>query len=481
MLDIDLQLFKNEVHLLTEMRNYEILVREVANGDINGLIDQLIPNTSTTWKQRNSDTTNHFAAFLDKIRDAITTGEISWDYQGQSDAVDDEIERFLRARTDMVGDMVMDILIGGRFVLFPYMSERTKQIELSVLSGWCYFMVDPDNSNLIEAVVQVKTGYDGSQLKYFVNVYTRNKLTVYPALTDWTKWTVAPPSQEFDLTYADGLPCIPVVVRRGADRIPQGIATMALPGFKRYLKDAITYNAASEMYGRPETLVASDFYLREAQDAPESKLIKNLREKGPAALKIINQEDRYENLPPVDLSPLQQKQDNALSDLANSLKVPNIASRELSGLALQEIRTSFTHTVNSYADAISQAMKQAVEIASRIKGSKLPTGVSIDLKPQFSQDIAQERDTVISAYDKGAINRSQALTMLQQLGMSGITDEAINDEIAIEAKEYQDRLAGGNGGQAEKQAPQDRAAANGSQSQAIDVKASKEQPKGGQP
>lgn len=173
MLDIDLQLFKNEVHLLTEMRNYEILVREVANGDINGLIDQLIPNTSTTWKQRNSDTTNHFAAFLDKIRDAITTGEISWDYQGQSDAVDDEIERFLRARTDMVGDMVMDILIGGRFVLFPYMSERTKQIELSVLSGWCYFMVDPDNSNLIEAVVQVKTGYDGSQLKYFVLTCTQ--------------------------------------------------------------------------------------------------------------------------------------------------------------------------------------------------------------------------------------------------------------------------------------------------------------------
>lgn len=440
MIDIDLALMRAEESALKAWRDYELLVRRVANGDVQELIDELIPDTSAKWKQRNQDTTNHFTAFLDKIKDAITTGEISWEYQGQTDAGDNEVDNILRARTDMVGDAVTDILVGGRFVLFPYLSERTKQVEISVLSGWCIPVFDLDNSNLINSVVQVTTEYQGISLRYRVRVYTENKLTVYPLLTDWTHWTTSPIEIEYNLSYAKGLPVIPVIVRRGPDRSPKGLATDALPGFKRYLKDAINYNAAAELYGRPETLVASDHYLNEARNAPSSQLLKQLREKGPAAIKIIGSEDRYENLPPVDLEVLRTKQDVSLDELASSLKVPNIAARELSGLALQEIRTAFTHTVNSYADAISRGLSLCLRMASRIPGSKIPQNIDVDLKPQFSQDIANERKTVIDAFTSGVITRSQGLTMLQQLGMSGITDEAINDEMMIEKKDYRTRL-----------------------------------------
>lgn len=440
MIDIDLALFRAEISALRAWRDYELDVRQVANGDIGGLVDQLIPDTSTAWKQRNQDTTNHFTAFLDKIKDAITTGELTWDYPGQSDAGDEEIDRVLRSRTDMVGDMVTDILIGGRFVLFPYLSERTKQIEVSVLSGWCMPIFDADNSNLIDAIVQVTTEYQGITIKYRVRVYTNNTLTVYPLLSDWTHWTTALPEETYDLKYAQGLPVVPIVVRRGPDRLPKGLATDALPGFKRYLKDAINYNAAAELYGRPETLVASDHYLGEARNAPNSQLLKQLREKGPAAIKIIGVDDRYENLPPVDLEVLRTKQDVSLDELASSLKVPNIAARELSGLALQEIRTAFTHTVNSYADAISRGLALCMQMAAKIPGSRVPKSIDIDLKPQFSQDIANERKTVIDAFNAGVISKSQGLVMLQQLGMSGITDEAINDQVALEQKQYQQQL-----------------------------------------
>lgn len=440
MIDIDLALFRAEESALKAWRDYELQVRRVANGDVQELVDQLIPDTSVKWKQRNQDTTNHFTDFLDKIKDAITTGELSWDYAGQSDAQDEIVDHVLRARTDIIADAVTDILVGGRFVLFPYLSERTKAVEVAVLSGWCVPMFDPENSNLITSVVQVTTEYEGITLKYRVRVYTDNMLTVYPLLADWTHWTTSRPQDEYNLTYADGLPVVPVIVRRGPDRSPKGLATDALPGFRRYLKDAINYNAAAELYGRPETLVASDHYLSEARNAPNSQLLKQLREKGPAALKIISTDDRYENLPPVDLEVLRTKQDVSLDELASSLKVPNIAARELSGLALQEIRTAFTHTVNSYADAISRGLALCMQMAARIPGSKLPQMIDIDLKPQFSQDIANERKTVIDAFNAGVISRSQGLVMLQQLGMSGITDEAINDEMAIEKKQYQERL-----------------------------------------
>lgn len=460
MLDIDLQLFKNEVYFIQALRDYEMSVRRAANGDIRDIIDQLIPGTSGAWKDRNSDVANHFVSMIDKIRDAITTGGLSWDYGDEQDAIDEELERVLRTRADMTGDIVTDIMVGGRFALFPYLSERTRVIEISVLSGWCYFVLNQSNSNIIDAVVQVTTVMETTRIQYVVRVYSDNLLEIYPAMDDWTKWPWSKPVQTYPLPYAKGLPVIPVIVRRGTDRIPKGLATDALTAFRRYLKDAITYNAAAEMYGRPETLVASDHYLMEAQSSPNSQLIKNLREKGPAALKIIGSEDRYENLPPIDLTALEKKQLTSLEDLASALKVPSVGYQNLSGTALQEMRTSFTQTVNSYANAIANGLRDALQLAAKIPGSKIPAKIDLSLKPQFSQDIEGERTSVVTAFDKGIIYRSQALLMLQQLGLTGITDASINDEMDVEAKDYETRLA--NGGQTADQVNQ----ANGGADQA---------------
>ena len=426
MIDIDVQMLKNEITLLKAQRDWEAQTRLAINGDLGSMINDLYPDTSAAWRSRNSHVPNELGVAVDRIRDAIKTADVSWEYGATSDSTDEEISRFLRNLTDLVGDMATEILVGGRFALYPYLSARTRQLELSVLSGYTLFVLDAGNSSIITAVAQVIPNRGGAQLKYDVTVYGYQEIAIWKSLTDWVDFLRLPPQETYKVPYVPDLPVIPGIVRRGADRYPAGLAGDAMPAFKRFVRDAINYNASSEMYGRPETVVKSDHYLRELSDQRDSPLIQSLREKGPAALKIVGSDEDYVALPPVDLSPLQSKEDRSKQDINTALKAPTIGAADLSGEALQELRNHFTQTVTSYSKAIAEGLTQAARLAAGIPGSKLPADIEITLKPKFVQDVNAERATISKMFESGMIPDWVALTAMQQLGVDAITDELIN-------------------------------------------------------
>lgn len=432
-IEIDLAFLRLQLEMIKSNRLSELEARRIASGDIEPLMEVLFAGSSTAWRDRNRSVPNELQIASDKIREAVSTGELTWTYENQNTNADDAIESLLSGGLELCADIATEILIGGRFCLFPYMSQQRQRLELAVLSGWTYIVTDLGNSSVVLGVIQVIAQQVQGIWGYTVREFSDGEMLEYPSVPDWVNYNKNVPVST-PLPYAKGqLPIVAKIVRRDMTRMPSGLVRDALPAFARYLKDAVELNGAAEMYGRPETVIMSDFYLQLAETKPDHPLLKELKKKGPFQMRVFQQGDSYTITPPVDTSPLERKEAISKAGLAGALRTPSIDGANLSGNALEELRTAFTQTVTTISRGISEALTAVLELAALIPNSGIPKGVDISHKPKFSQDIKSERADVILAYEKGILKRSQALTELQRLGMDSITDADINEAALLEA------------------------------------------------
>ncbi|AFZ66078.1 hypothetical protein [Deinococcus peraridilitoris] len=421
------QLIKNEIEQIASVRASEQQTRDaISSRGLDVIITELFPGVDSEFVKSNADLSNELRAGVGRYGTALARGEWSWEWSGEGDAPEEGTPQALLApiARDLIRDGCTDSLSSGKFAFFTYRDDRGV-ISISALTGFLWPIFKDGDSNIVEALVQVITLKRASGVKFEVRRYTPGLLEVFTELDDWTKFATAAKTDYPQPHARDHLPVAFRIVARDANRQPEGLAQVAMSAFRAYVKATVMKNFIAETGGFEERVVKSNQLFDLAQNNPKHPMLANLKKVGPRQLRLVETDGTYERLDPVPLSDYRENARDAKEGVLSALNIPSTDGANLTGIALQEKREAYTETVSALAASIADALTEAVTLAAALDPRLVRPGWRVTLMPRFTQDVQTERTFVVEAYSKGALPKSAALSGLQSLGVTYITDDMI--------------------------------------------------------
>jgi|GEM_PF-6772907 len=428
-LAMTVQLVKNQLAAITAVRDAENATRDAVSGDgLNSIVKRLFPGVQDDFLAANADFPNHLQKGVSRYVMALTRGELNWEWTEDGDAPTDGTPAALlgAAARDILQSITVDALCTGKIALFPYLDEAG-ELQLSVPSGFLWPVFKAGNSNVIEAVLQVTpyTSSDGKP-RFEVRRFTPGLLEVFSNLEKWEEYATSSAREEFPQRHASGrLPLAFSIANRDAKRLPEGLAQAAMPAFMAYVKARVMLNFIAELGGFEERVVKSNKLFEIARKNPQDPMLAAMRQVGPRKIRLVSSEDTYERLAPVGLKEYQAQERQAVADLRDAMNIPDTDGADLAGVALQEKREAYTETVGSLAALIADALTDALALAAALKPGMVRPGWRVTLTPRFTQDVQAERTFIVDAFSKGALPSSAALSGLQSLGATYVTDDMV--------------------------------------------------------
>lgn len=419
-------------------RNAEIQVRDAVSGlGLDALAKELFPGVKDDFLQSNRNFPNVLQRGVNRYVQAVTRAELNWEWTGQGDPPDKRTPRELLEGPgrDLLQAATADALATGKMAFFPYRDDRGR-VRITALSGFLWPIFEEGNSTVVEALLQINSGMVGGKLRYEVRRYTPGLLEVFSNLEDWKKYATATPATFPQPHALDRLPVAFRIVGRDARRLPEGLAATAMPAFMDYIKARMLMSFVTELGGFEERAFYSDELFKLAKENPNHPLVKANTAVGPRKGRFLPSGDKYERLAPVQLEGFRTRAREAADDVDAALNIPpNAAGANLSGIAIQEMREGYTETTTSLTNTLGDALTEACDLAGSMTPSPIDRGWDITLSPRFTQDVAGERESIRKDFTSGLLRKSAALSGLQGLGVTYVTDDLVKDAQAEEELE----------------------------------------------
>lgn len=436
---------ENALKVIAATRDVEQETRDaISNLGIEKLAKQLFPGVDDEFIKSNRHFPNVLQRGANRYVSAVTRATLNWEWTGTGNPPEARSPAALLAGPgrDLLQAATVDALATGKFAFFPYRDDAGR-VQVSVLSGFLWPIFTTGNSTVVEALLQITQSLQDGKVRFEVRRYSPGLLEVFSNLEDWKKYATSP-KEEFPQPHAsDRLPVVLRITGRDANRQPEGIAATALPAFYDYVKARMLMSFVSELGSFEERVYTSDEVFRLAKDTPDHPVIKLLMNVGPRKAKFLPTGDKYDRLKPVDLAGYQERAREASESVDAAMSVPPQAARaEMSGLALQEIRESYTEMVSAFCNSEADALTEVCALVAALDPATLQPGWQVTLQPRFTQDSGAERTAIREDFKADLLPRSAALSGLQGLGVTYVTDDMV---AAAEAAEEAERaiLPGG--------------------------------------
>ena len=427
-------LVKNQLAQIALARTNEVTTRNAISGDgLDTLIGNLFPGVQGEMLDSNKNVTNHLQAGVNRYTRALTRGELNWEWEGDGEAppIGDPGVLLTGPGRDLVQSLVVDALVSGKVAVFPYIDLQGR-LRLSCLNGFLWPIFEEGNSNHVEALLQITASMVDGKTVFQVRRFSPGMLDVFSGLEDWQTYATQTPVQYPQNHAPDRLPVAFRIAGRDANRNPEGLAQAAMPSFLRYLKASVLLAFIAHRGGFEERVVHSDKLFDLALTDPRNKMLQDMVKVGPNKVRLGGSGDKYDRLPPVPLADYSKAERDAKADLRDALNMPDTDGSDLSGDALAEKREAYTETTDALAALMADAFTEAHELASLLSPATVKAGWKVTLSPKFSRDMVAERKDIREDYKSGILPKSAALSGLQGLGVSYVTDEQI--QLAQEAE-----------------------------------------------
>lgn len=416
-------------------RNAEMRVRDVMSGlSIEQLAKELFPGIKDDFIQSNRHFPNVLQKGVNRYVQAVTRAELNWEWAGQGEPKLDRSPAILLQGPgrDLLQAGTVDALATGKVAYFPYRDDQNR-VKITVLSGFLFPIFEEGNSTVVEALLQINSGMVEGKLRYEVRRYTPGLLEVFSNLEDWKKYATAR-AVTFPQPHAlDRLPVAFRIAGRDARRQPEGLAATAMPAFMDYMKARMLMSFVTELGGFEERAFYSDELFKLAKEDPNHPLLKANVAVGPRRGRFLPSGDKYERLDPVALEGFRARAVEAADNVDAALGIPpNMAGANLSGIAIQEMREGYTETIAALTNTHADALTEACDLAARMNPTPVDPGWKVTLAPRFTQDVNAERQAIRQDFSSGLLKKSAALSGLQGLGISYVTDALIEDAQAEE-------------------------------------------------
>lgn len=416
---------------IASRRTAEKAARDALSGRLDAELLALFPGVGTKFIDANGNFSNELQRGADEIIDAVTGASPNWTGT-QEDA---GIEAFFTP--DLLNLMATDALVSGKLCLYPRVNADGEFV-IEAPAGYLHPIFDEDDDLRVEEVLQVV--FRPRAQKYRVTRFSRGMIQTYPLVEDWLKFADNPPEDEWAQTHApDRLPVAFMVVRRDANRQPQGLVDSAMPAFRRYMKTAVNRNAVQEIAGFPERVVKSDKYLRlylgmqvegmksNLTTGQEHPAITALKEVGAYNVKILGQNDVYEVVTAADPKPHLDAEQTDKQALLDTLKSPDLGGGAGSGVALEIRQTKARNAITALCNQIAAVITDTCRLSAAMGAPGFSDTIKASLTPQFPVDKTNRAAQAGDLFGKGALKKSQLWTELQSSGWNSITDDDIDD------------------------------------------------------
>jgi hypothetical protein len=426
-LNMTVALIEGQLAQIKEMRDLEIEARDALSNNITAIMNDLFEGAPDKFLQSNGHFANELARGAGELADAISGAAINW----TGGAKDAGMSRFFSKQ--LVRLLAVDGLVSGKIGIYPRIDE-TGQLSAEVMSGYLHVIFSPTNALKIEEVLQVVQ--DPATQKYTVTRYSPGLVERFEPVDDWVKFATARSTPFAQKHAPKRLPIAFAVVRRDAHGEPYGLASEAMPAFRRYAKTAVNRNAVQEIAGFPERVLKSDKYLQlllgevrrpNVAYGQEDPAITAFKSTGPRKLKVIGTNDVYEITNGVDPAPHVAAEVTDKASLLDVLRSPDLGGN-VAAQALIERQSKHRAFVKDMCDMIADVVTDAAALASALPGSEIPKDIIASLKPTFADDTSGAVARVNELFKSGALYRWQVMLELQSLGYTSITDEAIERE-----------------------------------------------------
>lgn len=425
-------LLEAEMVGIKEQRLTEIAARDVLSNKLAGELATLFPGVSAQFQDANFNFVNELQRGAGEIVDQVASARINWTGPVKDSGVDEQFT------SELIRMMTTDALVSGKMAIYPRIDEDGDFV-FEVPTGYLHPIFAPGNALKVAEVLQVVPMDGGSRFQ--VTRFSRGMVQVYPPVSDWLKFADGTP-EDFAQSHApDRLPIVFRVVKRDAHRVPVGLASEALSGFRRYAKSAINRNAVQEVAGFPERIVKSDTYLslllgrvvREGVgQGQEDPAITALKQTGPNKLKVLGTEDVYEVAEGVDLAPHTDAERSDKLALLDQLRSPDLSGGNVTEVALAERQGKARALILDLTATIARMGTEACALASEIAGSEIGAGITLSLTPSFPSETAKRPSQVSELFGKSALKLSHVWLELQSVGWNSITDGDIEAQQAAE-------------------------------------------------
>lgn len=427
---------ENQLTLIKGIRTAEQATRDaVSNTGIEQVVKDLFPGVSDDFIKGNRNFPNVLQRGANRYVSAVTRAELNWEWAGEGDAPDVRTPAELLAGPgrDLLQAATVDALCCGKYAFFPYRDEYGR-VQISALSGFLFPIFSSGNSTVVEALLQITATMVKGKPNYTVHRYSPGMLEIFSDLEDWTKYATVTP-QKWPQSHAkDRLPVAFRITGRDANRQPEGLAATALPAFLDYVKARVLMAFVSELGSFEERVFYSDELYTLAKDNPNHPLLKASTAVGPRKGKFLPSGDKYERLESIDLTGYQDRAREAAENVDAALNIPpTSAGADLAGVALQELRENYTETSTALTNSLADGLTEAVALAAAMNPSPVDANWRVTLKPRFTQDTDKERAHIREDFKATLLPKSAALSGLQGLGVTYVTDEMVQLAEAEEA------------------------------------------------
>lgn len=430
------QLVKNELALIASVRQAELAARSAISGDgLQALLAEFFPGIDAEFLTANKRIPNHLQRGVTRYVNALTRSTVNWEWEGgdtpPTTGTPEEVMGEKSTVLVSLQEMTVDALTSGKFAIWPYV-DAAGILRVSVLNGFLWPIYASGSSTVLDGLLQITSRSVAGKIRYQVRQFSPGLLTVYDDLENWQKF-VGAPKVDFPQTHApDRLPVAFRVVGRDANRQPQGLAQAAMDAFSAYVKARVLVNFLSHRGGFEERVMYSDAMLELAKKDPKHALVQAMLSVGPNKLRLGGSGDKYERLSPVQLQDYREQAAEAKADLLDTLNLPDVDGASLAGVALIEKREAYTEAVQGFAVNEQSAMTEVLSLGAALAPSQLRAGWRASVTPHFTQDSAAERTAIREDVKAGVLPISAAMSGLQALGITYITEDMIKAQQALE-------------------------------------------------
>lgn len=423
---------------ITSTRSAEQVTRDaISNTGIEATVRDLFPGVADDFIKSNRNFPNVLQRGVNRYVSAVTRAELNWEWTGTGNPPEDRTPAGLLNRPGraLLQAATVDALATGKFAYFPYRDDAGR-VQISALSGFLWPIFQAGNSTVIEAVLQITSQTVDGKVRYEVRRYSPGLLEVFSDLEDWKKYATAPVKPYPQAHAPDRLPLAFRITGLDANRLPEGIAGTAMPAFLDYVKARVLLSFARELGAFEERVYTSDEVFKLAKETPAHPLLKALQLVGPRKAKFLPSGDKYERLEPIDLTGFAEQAREAADAVDSAMSIPpKTGAAELAGIALAEIREAYTEQATSLCSVAADALTEAVELAALLDSVTVQPGWRITLAPRFTQDTQTERLNIREDFKADLLPRSAALSGLQGIGVSYVTDAMVAEAEAVEEAE----------------------------------------------
>lgn len=424
---------------IADVKNTESAVRDLASGNVSAALARLFPGASADFQSQNGIATNEMALLLGRVLEALRGGSVAWDGDTTSEQ-DALLSRLITDNySEMLGLVVTQSLVGGRFALMPYRVQPSDPVRIAVLGGFVYPIFAAYDALLVEKLVQIQDIATETGVKYHVTTYEAGKISDYGVITDWKEYTTKP-AKITKTTYTEGMPVVFSMLSRNANGDPEGILAEQMDAVLTALKAATEANARAGAFSRPQRVVISDSLAQIARQERNNPVLDAFKTVSPNTVLFVDSQSSVattNNDSPIDSLTMAQA---LLSSSRVALRLPITAGTNLSGEALQEMRYSFNQMVGSIASALGAALTKCLDIIDGLGENTAGINVSVTLGMSEAERTAAIERTLKMA---GIVPQSVLLAELQRYGVM-VTDEQISAAEANETAELGGVVAGNN-------------------------------------